>query len=65
MYFHDHHKRWPTPAEWRQFTTSYAASHKPVWTWVGDVAGLDQSKNAFFIDARAAALPRDSVRVVR
>ena len=61
VYFHDHNGRNPSPAEWRRYTTDYAATKK--WTWVGDIAGLDQQGNAFFIDKRAAGLPKESVRI--
>jgi len=67
VYFHDKYKRWPTPDEWRTFTITFAASHTPggkrPWTWIGDVAGLNQSKNAFFVDERASALPANAIRV--
>lgn len=52
----------PTLAQWRKYTTDMAASKR--WRWVGDVPGLDQRKNAFFLDLRAKDLPVDAVRVL-
>lgn len=52
----------PTPAQWRQYTIDMAASKK--WRWVGDVTGLNQRKNAFFLDLRAKDLPADAVKVL-
>jgi N-acetyl-anhydromuramyl-L-alanine amidase AmpD len=52
----------PTLAQWRQYTIDTAALKK--WRWVGDVAGIDQRKNAFFLDLRAKDLPADAVKVL-
>jgi hypothetical protein len=62
VYFNDHNERYPNDAEWRDYTERYARKKK--WVWVGPVAGLNQKSNAFFIQARAAKLPKDAVRVV-
>jgi hypothetical protein len=63
VYFHDATGRYPRSFdEWRQFTEQYARRKK--WTWVGPIQGLDQMSNAFFIDSRAANLPRGAIRVV-
>lgn len=61
IYFKQRHGREPNSDEWRRFTTDLAARKK--WRWVGDVPGLNQLKNAFFLDLRAAALPAEAVRV--
>lgn len=52
----------PTLAQWRQYTIDTAALKK--WRWVGDVAGIDQRKNAFFLDLRAKDLPAGAVKVL-
>ncbi len=63
VYFRDRHGKSARldEATWRQFTERYAASKR--WTWIGDVAGLNQRNNAFFVDQRVAALPAGAVRV--
>lgn len=62
VYFRDRHKRWPKDfEEWRRFTESFAASKK--WKWVGPVSGIDQMKNAFFIQKKVESLPSNTVRV--
>lgn len=61
IYFKQRHGREPNPDEWRRFTTDLAGRKK--WRWIGDVPGLNQLKNAFFLDLRAAALPAGAVRV--
>lgn len=62
VYFYQHYKRYPTPEEWRRYTMDLAAKQK--WRWIGDVPGLDQMENAFFIDLRDADLAIDAVRVL-
>ena len=62
VYFRDRHRRNPTDQEWREFTVAYARSKK--WQWIGPVNGLNQKKNAFFVQPRVAALSRDTVRVL-
>ena len=61
-YRQNHSGAEPTLAQWRQYTIDTAALKK--WRWVGDVAGIDQRKNAFFLDLRAIDLPADAVRVL-
>jgi hypothetical protein len=61
VYYNDRHRRYPTTPQWRQFTQDFA--RQKGWTWIGPVAGLNQQRNAFFIDRRSAGLPRDAVRV--
>jgi hypothetical protein len=63
VFFHDATGRYPQNYdEWRQFTEQYARRQKRVW--VGQIQGLDQMSNAFFIDSRATNLPRGAIRVV-
>jgi hypothetical protein len=62
VYFKQHRGRYPSVDEWRQYTVDLAARKR--WRWVGDVPGLNQLKNAFFLDLRAAGLPADAVRVL-
>jgi hypothetical protein len=62
VYFKQHRGRYPTAEEWRQYTVDLATRKR--WRWVGDVPGLNQMKNAFFLDLRAAGLPADAVRVL-
>jgi hypothetical protein len=63
VYFHDHHGKHARldNATWRRFTEQYAASKR--WKWIGDVGGLDQRDNAFFLDHRVAGLPAGAVRI--
>jgi Penicillin-insensitive murein endopeptidase len=61
VYYHDRFRTYPTTDQWRQFTQDFA--RRKGWTWIGPVAGLNQQRNAFFIDRRSAGLPRDAVRV--
>jgi hypothetical protein len=61
IYFKQHHGRDPSPDEWRRYTTDLAARKR--WRWIGDVTGLNQMKNAFFLDERAVGLPADAVRI--
>jgi murein DD-endopeptidase MepM/ murein hydrolase activator NlpD len=61
IYFRQRHGRDPSPDEWRQYTIETAARRR--WRWVGPVPGIDQMKNAFFLDLRAARLPTDAVVV--
>jgi hypothetical protein len=62
VYFHDRHGRYPSDEEWRQFTEAYARGKK--WVWAGPIPGLNQKRNALFIQAAVAKLPPDTVRVV-
>jgi hypothetical protein len=62
VYFHDQYGRYPNDEEWRQYTEAYA--RRKGWKWIGPVPGLNQKKNAFFIQKRIANLPPSAVRVV-
>lgn len=62
VYFHDAHRRYPNPDEWRRYTEQYAATMK--WQWIGQVQGLDQRSNTFFVQRRLAGLPVPAVRVL-
>ena len=62
IYFKQRHGRDPNIEEWRQYTTDLASKKR--WRWIGDIPGLDQMKNAFFVDLRAAGLPVDAVGVL-
>jgi len=62
VYFRDRHRRNPSDEEWRHFTSTYARSKG--WQWIGPVSGLNQKKNAFFVQSRVARLPRGTVRVI-
>jgi hypothetical protein len=57
-------RREPTYDEWRRFTEAHGSRQTPPWRWIGEVPGLNQRKNAFFLDARVARLPRDAVRML-
>jgi Putative peptidoglycan binding domain/D-alanyl-D-alanine carboxypeptidase len=63
IYFRQQHGRDPGTDEWRRYTMDLASRKK--WRWVGDVPGLNQMKNAFFLDLRAADLPSGAVRVLQ
>jgi hypothetical protein len=63
VYFHDRHGRYPSDEEWRKFTEAYARTKK--WVWAGPIPGLNQKRNALFIQAAVAKLPPDTVRVVQ
>jgi hypothetical protein len=56
--------REPTEQEWRDYTERLAARHQPAWRWIGHVPGINQRKNAFFLDRRAWALPASAVQVI-
>lgn len=61
IYFKQRHRREPTREEWRRFTIELAKRKR--WRWIGEVPGLNQLENAFFLDLRAADLPDDAIRV--
>lgn len=71
--FNQKHKRVPTDAEWRAFTTQFKRDRS--FVWIGDVPGIDQKRNAFFTRSlrinprdpsspRYADLPAGTVQVV-
>jgi hypothetical protein len=62
IYFRQRHGRNPSPEEWRQYTTDLATRKR--WRWVGEVPGLNQMRNAFFVDLRATRLPNVAVSVL-
>ncbi|WP_457143988.1 D-alanyl-D-alanine carboxypeptidase family protein [Mycobacterium sp. URHB0021] len=62
IYFHQKQGRNPTVEEWRRYTADFAKTKD--WKWIGDVVGLNQLKNAFFVQRPAAGLPVDAVRVL-
>jgi subtilisin family serine protease len=66
MYWKQRNKtrREPTNDEWRRFTEAHGSRRTPPWRWIGEVPGLNQRKNAFFLDLRVARLPSDAVRIL-
>ena len=62
VYFRQKHGRNPNVEEWRRYTANFAKTKG--WKWIGDVAELNQLKNAFFVQRPAVGLPVDAVRVL-
>jgi hypothetical protein len=62
IYFRQKHGRNPNVEEWRRYTANFAKTKG--WKWIGDVAELNQLKNAFFLQRPAVGLPVDTVRVL-
>lgn len=62
VYFHDKHSRYPNDDEWRRYSQAYA--QRKGWVWIGPVLGLNQKKNAFFVQKQVAGLSPDTVHVV-
>ncbi len=60
IWFRREFKRRPTDAEWRAYTIRKGRSKG---RWIGDVVGLDQKKNAFFLSHKAQRLPPDAIKV--
>ena len=54
----------PSKEEWISYTKRITCSNKRPCSWVGEVPGLDQMANAFFLDRRAEKLPSNTVRVI-
>jgi hypothetical protein len=54
----------PTKEEWTRYTESITCSRERPCSWIGEVPGLDQTANAFFLDRRAGKLPSNVVRVI-
>jgi hypothetical protein len=52
----------PTAEQWRDYTKAFAARKGTVW--IGEVAGLNQRRNAFFLQRSATGFPPNAVRVV-
>ena len=61
IYYKQHYGKFPNERQWRIFTQKHE-KHK--WTWVGDVSGINQMKNAFFIVNRLKNVPSSALRVV-
>jgi hypothetical protein len=51
-----------TEAGWLEFTQRFKRDKG--WRWIGRRPDLDQKRNAFFLDPRAASLPADAVQVL-
>ncbi len=62
VYYRQRHGRSPSHAQWLDYTVRFAKSKK--WTFIGDVSGIDPTKNAFFVQNRVRSLPVGAVRVV-
>jgi hypothetical protein len=62
IYFRQKHGRNPNVEEWRRYTANFAKTNG--WKWIGDVAELNQLKNAFFLQRPAVGLPVDTVRLL-
>lgn len=62
VYFKDHNDRYPSDPEWITYTLKYAKDKNKIW--VGQIAGINQKKNAFFIDNRLKAARPNSIKVV-
>jgi hypothetical protein len=62
VYFHDRYRRFPNDEEWRRYTETFARGKG--WRWIGPMPGLNQKKNAFFVQERVTGLPPGTVRVV-
>ncbi|MEO0688971.1 MAG: DUF2272 domain-containing protein [Pseudomonadota bacterium] len=61
IYFRSRNGRRPrNHEEWRSYTEQVGRRHG---RWIGDVPGLDQMKNAFFLSNQAARLAEGAVRV--
>jgi murein DD-endopeptidase MepM/ murein hydrolase activator NlpD len=63
VFFKQRYGRKPSHQEWRMYTQRLAAAKG--WTFVGDVNGIDPTKNAFFVQNRVRSLPSNAVRVSR
>lgn len=67
VFYINKYNRQPSTQEWRKYTIDYAEYRckRDIkgCTWVGDVPGIDQMKNAFFIDNRFLDIPASAVTV--
>jgi hypothetical protein len=52
----------PSAEQWRAYTQAFAKRKKSVW--IGEVPGLNQRRNAFFVKRLASGYPPNAVRVV-
>lgn len=65
VYYVDKHKEEPSIEEWRRYTINYANSKtRPPIAWIGEVDGINQMKNAFFIRKSYVGLPANAVRII-
>lgn len=62
VYYRDKYGKNPNDENWRKFTESHARNKG--WIWIGPIQGLNQKKNAFFIQKRVNSLPKNTVRVI-
>jgi Peptidase M15 len=62
VYYRQRHGRSPSPAQWLDYTAKFAAQKK--WSFVGDVPGIDPTKNAFFVQNSVKQLPPTAVRII-
>lgn len=62
IFFRSRNGRNPNDQEWRDYTRKLA--RRKNWQWIGDVPGINQRGNAFFLDNRARGRPVNDVRVV-
>ena len=61
VFFRQRYRRKPNRQEWLAYTQRLAQAKK--WTFVGDVQGIDPTKNAFFVQNSVRGLPANAVRV--
>jgi hypothetical protein len=61
VFFRQRYGRNPSRPEWLAYTQRLAQAKK--WSFVGDVQGIDPTKNAFFVQNSVRSLPSDAVRV--
>jgi murein DD-endopeptidase MepM/ murein hydrolase activator NlpD len=61
VFFRQRYGRKPNRSEWLAYTQRLAQAKK--WAFVGDVQGIDPTKNAFFVQNSVRGLPPDAVRV--
>lgn len=54
----------PSDRDWLAYTQGYPARRGEAWTWVGNVDGINQPRNAFFQRNADASLPAGAVSVV-
>ncbi len=62
MFFRQRYGRNPSRPEWLAYTQRLAQAKN--WSFVGDVQGIDPTKNAFFVQNSVRGLPTNAVRVV-
>ena len=66
-FYRNKHGHSPNFQQWRKYTINYAEKRckRDIkgCAWVGDVPGIDQMKNAFFIDNRFRNVPASAVTI--